>query len=72
MQIQQAVAWVDHREARIFLLDRQGFERVTVSTQFANHHQTYNKAGTIDGKRVAQTSHTTRRSSPRSSLQRSR
>ena len=51
MHIQHAVAWVDHREARIFLLDREGFERATVSTELP-HHQTHNKAGTIDGKRI--------------------
>lgn len=52
MHIQHAVVWVDHREARIFLLDREGFERATVSTELP-HHQTHNRAGTIDGKRAA-------------------
>ena len=51
MHIQHAVVWVDHREARIFLFDREGYERATVSTELP-HHQTHNKAGTIDGKRT--------------------
>jgi stalled ribosome rescue protein Dom34 len=52
MHIQHAVVWLDHREARIFLLDREGFELATISTELP-HHQTHNKAGTIDGKRAA-------------------
>lgn len=52
MHIQHAVVWLDHREARIFLLDREGFERAIVSTELP-HEQTHNRAGTIDGKRNA-------------------
>jgi stalled ribosome rescue protein Dom34 len=52
MHVQHAVVWVDHREARIFLLDRKGFKRATVSTEL-RHHQTHNKAGTIEGKRTS-------------------
>ena len=51
MHIQHAVVWLDHTEARIFLIDREGFERATVSTTLP-HHQTHNKAGTVEGSRA--------------------
>ena len=51
MQTQHAVAWLDHCEAKVFFFDREGFESVTLSATLT-HHQTHNKAGTVDGKRA--------------------
>jgi stalled ribosome rescue protein Dom34 len=52
MHIQHAVVWLDHGEAKIFLLTRDGYELATVTTELP-HHQIHNKAGTIEGKRTA-------------------
>jgi stalled ribosome rescue protein Dom34 len=52
MDIQHAVVWIDHSEAKIFLLSRDGYDLSTISTQLP-HHQIHNKAGTIEGKRAA-------------------
>ncbi|ANT49967.1 hypothetical protein [Mesorhizobium amorphae] len=51
MQTQHAVAWLDHREAKVFFFDREQTEGVRLATALT-HHQTHNKAGTIDGKRA--------------------
>ena len=49
MFTRHAVAWLDHREAKIFFFDRESADRVRLATTLS-HHQTHNKAGTIDGK----------------------
>lgn len=51
MQTQHAVAWLDHREAKVFFFNRETAESVRLVTTLA-HHQTHNKAGSIDGKRA--------------------
>lgn len=51
MQTQHAVAWLDHREAKVFFFDRSAVESLRLATTLT-HHQTHNKAGTIDGKRA--------------------
>ena len=54
MQIQHAVAWVDHREARIFLLDRRGFrtcdclDRVAASSNLQQGRHDRRQAGRPD------------------------
>jgi stalled ribosome rescue protein Dom34 len=50
MHVWHAVVWTDHREARVFFFDREGAELQKLTTTLP-HHQTHNKAGTIDGKR---------------------
>ena len=50
MQIQHAVVWLDHREAKVFFFNRETAESLHLATTLA-HHQTHNKAGTVDGKR---------------------
>jgi hypothetical protein len=52
MQAQHAVVWIDHTQARILFFDREGAELQRLTTTLP-HHQTHNKAGTIDGKRQA-------------------
>lgn len=52
MQTQHAVAWLDHLHARIFFFDRDKAEGLHLATTLS-HHQTHNKAGTVDGKRAA-------------------
>jgi hypothetical protein len=52
MHIYHAVVWLDHRLAKIFFFDRDEVEGLRVSTQLP-HHQTHNKAGTIEGNRAA-------------------
>lgn len=54
MQTQHAVAWLDHREAKVFFFNREAAESVRLATTLA-HHQTHNKAGTVDGKRARKT-----------------
>jgi stalled ribosome rescue protein Dom34 len=49
MQAQHAVAWLDHREAKVFFFNREAAESLRLATTLA-HHQTHNKAGTVDGK----------------------
>lgn len=51
MQTQHAVAWLDHREAKVFFFNRETAESVRLATTLT-HHQTHNKAGTVDGKRA--------------------
>ncbi|MCA0049993.1 translational machinery protein [Mesorhizobium sp. B283B1A] len=51
MQTQHAVAWLDHREAKVFFFNRETTESLKLATTLA-HHQIHNKAGTIDGKRA--------------------
>ena len=51
MLARHAVAWLDHREAKVFFFDREQVESVRLATTLT-HHQTHNKAGTIDGKRA--------------------
>jgi hypothetical protein len=50
MQVQHAVVWIDHLRAKLFFFDRQGAELQKLGTTLP-HHQTHNKAGSIDGKR---------------------
>ena len=49
MQTQHAVAWLDHREAKVFLFDRERVEKLSTTL---THHQTHDKAATVDGKRA--------------------
>jgi hypothetical protein len=51
MHAQHAVAWLGHREAKVFFFNRETAESVRLATTLA-HHQTHNKAGTVDGKRA--------------------
>jgi stalled ribosome rescue protein Dom34 len=51
MQTQHAVAWLDHCEAKVFFFNREAAESMRLATTLS-HHQTHNKAGTIDGKRA--------------------
>lgn len=51
MQTRHAVAWLDHRQAKLFFFNRDGTEIMNLSTTLP-HQQTHNKAGTIDGKRA--------------------
>ncbi|MBZ9798506.1 translational machinery protein [Mesorhizobium sp. ES1-4] len=51
METQHAVAWLDHREAKLFFFDRESVDSEKLSTTLP-HHQTHNKAGTVDGKRT--------------------
>jgi hypothetical protein len=51
MHIQHAVVWLDHCEAKVFLLTRDGYDLATISTDLP-HHQIHNKAGTVEGKRL--------------------
>jgi stalled ribosome rescue protein Dom34 len=51
MQTRHAVAWLDHRQAKVFFFDRSAVESLRLATTLT-HHQTHNKAGTIDGKRA--------------------
>lgn len=51
MHTQHAVVWLDHCEAKVFFFDRENAESLRLATTLA-HHQTHNKAGTIDGKRA--------------------
>jgi stalled ribosome rescue protein Dom34 len=51
MQAQHAVVWLDHREAKVFFFNREAADSVRLATTLA-HHQTHNKAGTVDGKRA--------------------
>ncbi|MER8781232.1 translational machinery protein [Mesorhizobium sp. M1006] len=49
MQTQHAVAWPDHREAKVFFFNGETAESVRLTTTLT-HHQTHNKAGTVNGK----------------------
>lgn len=44
-----AVVWLDHREAHIFLFDRQSAKEIEIASH-ANHHL-HHKAGSVSGKR---------------------
>ena len=52
MHTYHAVVWLDHRLAKVFFFDRDEVEGLKLSTSLP-HHQTHNKAGTIEGKRAA-------------------
>ena len=51
MQIQHAAIWLDHCEAKVFYLSRDGYDLATITAELP-HHQIHNKAGTIEGKRA--------------------
>ncbi|TJW41353.1 MAG: translational machinery protein [Mesorhizobium sp.] len=51
MLTRHAVAWLDHREAKVFFFDRDEAESVRLATALT-HRQTHNKAGTMGGKRA--------------------
>ena len=51
MQTRHAVAWLDHRQAKLFFFNRDGTEIINLSTTLP-YQQTHNKAGAIDGKRA--------------------
>jgi stalled ribosome rescue protein Dom34 len=53
MHSQHAVAWLDHREAKVFFFDREKAESLKLATTLA-HGQTHNKAGSIAGKRASE------------------
>lgn len=54
MQHYHAIVWMDHREARVFFVDRNSAEKLDLATAGVHLHH---KAGSISGKRTKDDDH---------------